>query len=157
MANVEAIAQTADRAAVLFAAGAQVATSTSLLFVLAAVAGIVGPMLMERGARQIPGGQLLLEGRVASAVIRTDEVQWLKKVYELSGLPKPDGSLWHAFRRMWATARKDLPVKDVAAAGGWKDIMALKECYQQPKAETLRSVVEYQKPLPVSVSVELRA
>ena len=61
-------------AAALFAADAQVATSTSLLFVLAGVGGIVGPMLMERGARQIPGGQLLLEGRVASAVIRTDEV-----------------------------------------------------------------------------------
>ncbi len=75
-------------AAALFAAGAQVATSTSLLFVLAGVVGIVGPMLMERGARQIPGGQLLLEGRVASAVIRTDG----------------------------ATVRKNLPVKDVAAA-----------------------------------------
>ena len=62
-------------AAALFAAGAQVGTSTSLLFVLAGVAGIVGPMLMERGARQIPGGQLLLEGRVGSAVIGTDEVQ----------------------------------------------------------------------------------
>lgn len=67
-------------AAALFAAGAQVATSTSLLFVLAGVAGIVGPMLMERGARQIPGGQLLLVGRVAPAVIRTDEVQRGKKV-----------------------------------------------------------------------------
>jgi hypothetical protein len=89
---------------VLFAAGAQAATSTSLLFVLARVAGIGGPMLMERGARHIPGGQLLLEGRVASAVIRPDEPQ---------------------------------------SIGG---------------EETLRSVVEYQKPLPVSsVSMELRA
>lgn len=99
-------------AAVLFAAGARVATSASLLFVLAGAAGIVGPMLMERGARQIPGGQLLLEGRVASAVIGTDEVLWLN---ELSGLPKPDGSLWHAFRQRWATERKNLPGKDVAA------------------------------------------
>jgi peptidoglycan/LPS O-acetylase OafA/YrhL len=64
-------------AAVFFAAGAQVATSTSLLFVLAGVAGIVGPMLMERGARQVPGGQLLLEGRVASAGTRMDEVRSL--------------------------------------------------------------------------------
>ena len=67
-------------AAALFAAGAPVATSTSLLFVLAGVAGIVGPMLMERGARQIPGGQLLLEGRVAPVVIRTDEVQSIGKL-----------------------------------------------------------------------------
>jgi integrase len=30
----------------------------------------------------------------------------LKRAYELSGAPKPDGSLWHAFRRLWATERK---------------------------------------------------
>jgi integrase len=83
---------------------------------------------------------------------------WLKRAYELSGLEKPDGSLWHAFRRMWATERKNLPVKDVAAAGGWKDIMTLMECYQQPEEETLRSVVEYQKPKSKSEdSVELKA
>ena len=37
-------------------------------------------------------------------------------------LPKHDGSLWHAYRRAWATTRKHLPVVDVAAAGGWTDI-----------------------------------
>jgi glucan biosynthesis protein C len=99
-------------AAVLLAAGAHVATSTSLPFVLASVAGIVGPMLMERGARQVPGGQLLLEGRVASSVIRTDEAQSLAR-----------------------------------AAG-----------YPEAEEETLRSFVEYQKPLPVSsASMELQA
>jgi peptidoglycan/LPS O-acetylase OafA/YrhL len=60
-------------AGVFFATGAQVAPSTSVLFVLASVAGIVGPMLMERGARHIPGGQLLLEGRGTSPVIRKDD------------------------------------------------------------------------------------
>ncbi len=59
---------------------------------------------------------------------------------------------------MWATDRKNLPVKDVAAAGGWKDIMTLMECYQQPEEETLRSVVEYQKPkIKSGVPVELKA
>jgi fucose 4-O-acetylase-like acetyltransferase len=57
-------------AAIFFAAGAPGAGSTGLLFVLAGVAGLAGPMLMERGARQIPGGQLLLEGRTAPAVSR---------------------------------------------------------------------------------------
>jgi hypothetical protein len=71
---------------------------------------------------------------------------WLKKAYDLSELEKPDGSLWHAFRRMRATERKNLPVKDVAAAGGWKDIRTLTDCYQQPDEETLRLVVEYRKP-----------
>ena len=31
----------------------------------------------------------------------------------------------------------------VAAAGGWKDITTLIDCYQQPDEETLRSVVEF--------------
>jgi hypothetical protein len=43
---------------------------------------------------------------------------WLRKAEELAELPKLDGSLWHAYRRGQATARKDLPLKDVAAVGG---------------------------------------
>ena len=75
---------------------------------------------------------------------------WLKRAYELAKVEKPDGSLWHAFRRLWATERKHLPVKDVAAAGGWKDITTLLQCYQQPDAETLRQVVDYERPVPRS-------
>jgi hypothetical protein len=71
-------------------------------------------------------------------------LRWLKQAYELSGLPKPDGSLWHAFRRLWATERKHLPVTDVAAAGGWKDTSTLLKCYQRPDEVTLRSVVEFE-------------
>jgi peptidoglycan/LPS O-acetylase OafA/YrhL len=61
-------------AAVLVATGAPAATPTSLLFVVAGAAGLLGPMLMERAAKHIPGGELLLEGRVASPV-RSDELQ----------------------------------------------------------------------------------
>jgi CheY-like chemotaxis protein len=50
-------------------------------------------------------------------------------------------------KRLWATERKHLPVKDVAAAGGWKDVTTLLECYQQPDADTLRQVVEYERPV----------
>jgi hypothetical protein len=32
--------------------------------------------------------------------------------------------------RNWATERKELPLKDVAAAGGWKDVTTLLTCYQ---------------------------
>ena len=61
-------------AAVLFAAGAHAMISKSLLFILASAAGIVGPMLMHRGARHIPGGQLLLEGRAAAAIVHGNEI-----------------------------------------------------------------------------------
>ena len=44
--------------------------------------------------------------------------------------------LWHTFRRVWATERKDLPLKDVAAVGGWRDTSTLLR-YQQPDEVTM--------------------
>ena len=82
---------------------------------------------------------------------------WLKRAVKLTGATKPDGSLWHAFRRLWATERKGLPVKDVAAAGGWTDVTTLIECYQQPDEETLRDVVEFVKPARRERPVEKQA
>lgn len=69
---------------------------------------------------------------------------WLKEAIRQTGLPKPAGSLWHMFRRVWATERKDLPLKDVVAAGGWRDTSTLLR-YQQPNAETMRAVVEFEQ------------
>ena len=51
------------------------------------------------------------------------------------------GSLWHAYRRKWATERKHLPDIDVAEAGGWADTQALKRSYQQADADTMLEVV----------------
>ncbi|HWP36338.1 MAG TPA: hypothetical protein VNL18_02175 [Gemmatimonadales bacterium] len=49
-----------------------------------------------------------------------------------AALPKLAGGLWHPYRRKWATERKHFPLKDVAAAGGWRDVETLLECYQEP-------------------------
>ena len=49
-----------------------------------------------------------------------------------------------ASRIVWATERKDLPLKDVAAAGGWRDTSTLLQ-YQQPDARTMRAVVEFER------------
>lgn len=59
-----------------------------------------------------------------------------------AGLPKLDGGLLHAFRRKWATERKRLPLKDVAAVGGWKDVGTLLACYQQADRETMLAVMD---------------
>ena len=67
---------------------------------------------------------------------------WLRRAYRLAGVEKQRGSLWHAFRRKWATERKHYPVTDVAAAGGWRDINTLLTCYQHPDSDTMRAVVE---------------
>ena len=67
--------------------------------------------------------------------------KWLRKAEKLAGLEPLKGSLWHAYRRKWGSERKHLPDVDVAAAGGWKDIMSLKRSYQQADADNILSVV----------------
>lgn len=52
-----------------------------------------------------------------------------------------DGSDFHAYRRAWATARKHLPLKDVAEAGGWKTTDTLVRCYTQADEMTMLAVV----------------
>lgn len=66
---------------------------------------------------------------------------WLKEAECLAGVPKHRGSLWHAYRRGWATSRKDLSVKDVAAAGGWTCPETLMRHYMQADDDTLLQVM----------------
>ena len=66
---------------------------------------------------------------------------WLKKGETLAELDPLDGSLWHAYRRKWATERKHLPDVDVAAAGGWSDLTSVKTAYQQVDGAALYRVV----------------
>jgi hypothetical protein len=52
-----------------------------------------------------------------------------------------EGSDFHAYRRAWATARKHLPLKDVAEAGGWRSTETLLRCYTQVDEATMLAVV----------------
>lgn len=67
--------------------------------------------------------------------------QWLTKAETKAGLPKLPGSLWHAYRRKFATERMHHPLRAVADAGGWKDVATLVTCYQQTDQETLLAVM----------------
>ena len=67
--------------------------------------------------------------------------RWLLEAERLAELPKQQGSLFHAFRRGWATSRKHLSLTDIAAAGGWKGTETLSRCYVQPDDETMLAVV----------------
>ena len=67
---------------------------------------------------------------------------YLRKAEKAAGLPHQRQGGWHAFRRAWATRRKHLPVQDVMAAGGWRDVKALQSAYQAADPETVRRVVE---------------
>ena len=57
---------------------------------------------------------------------------WLRSAESKAGLEPQEGSLWHAYRRLWASSRKNLPDVDVAQAGGWASLEALKQAYQRP-------------------------
>jgi integrase len=70
---------------------------------------------------------------------------WLRVAENVAGLPKLRGGLWHPYRRKWATERKHLSLKDVAAAGGWQDTETLLTCYQHPDQETLLAVMNEER------------
>ena len=63
--------------------------------------------------------------------------KWLRKAEKLAGVEPQKDSLWHAYRRKWATERKHLSDTDVAAAGGWQNSLTLRKVYQQSDAETM--------------------
>lgn len=74
-------------------------------------------------------------------VTRHLAADWLKRAYKAASIERPKQGLWHPFRRKWATDRKDLPLKDVAYGGGWRDIPTM-VMYQQPDMETQRLVMD---------------
>ena len=64
-----------------------------------------------------------------------------RRAEDLANVPHETGRGWHALRRGWASARKNLPDVDVAAAGGWTDLVSLKKSYQHADPATVFRVV----------------
>ncbi|MGH7498602.1 MAG: tyrosine-type recombinase/integrase [Gemmatimonadales bacterium] len=95
--------------------------------------------LEERG---IASGYLFPSPIDATRPVTKDLVrQWLRQAERLAKLEAQQGSAWHAYRRGWATARKHLPLPDLAAAGGWKGTEALQRCYLHADEATMLDVV----------------
>lgn len=67
--------------------------------------------------------------------------KWLGEGERLAMLEPHQGSLWHAYRRKWASERKHLPDVDVAKAGGWNSLESLRTAYQQADEATMLRVV----------------
>ena len=69
----------------------------------------------------LPGyDRLIVPGRISSHIRRQITVtdsriqfwdRWLTEAEAQAGLTKLDGGLWHAYRRKWATERKELPLQ----------------------------------------------
>jgi integrase len=94
------------------------------------------------GERAITAGYLFpMPTNPARPITAERAALWLRKAEKLAGLTHQDGGAWHPFRRGFATARKHLPLPDLAAAGGWKGTETLTRCYLHPDSETLLKVV----------------
>lgn len=76
---------------------------------------------------------------------------WLLIAEKHAGLPKLKQGLWHPYRRKWATERKELPMKDVMAAGGWSDAGTVLRSYQQADRATMIRVVNEPRKLSQAV------
>lgn len=89
-----------------------------------------------------PTAWLFPRQRRASSPVDTSLMsKLLRTAYERAGLEPQRGGLWHPWRRKWATERKNMPLKDVAHAGGWRDPNTIIKCYQQPDEQTLMRVM----------------
>jgi integrase len=77
------------------------------------------------------------------SVTMNHAVRLLSRAEAAAELPKQAWGVWHPYRRLWASERKDLPDADVAAAGGWRDTRALKRHYQHSDPATLLRVVRH--------------
>jgi integrase len=69
--------------------------------------------------------------------------KWLRRAERLAGVAPQPGTLWHGYRRAFATRCKDLPAQDVARAGGWKSVRMVEEIYTQADEVTTLMVVEH--------------
>jgi hypothetical protein len=65
----------------------------------------------------------------------------LERAERKAGLEPLQGSDFHAYRRAWASARKDMSAVDVAATGGWRDLRSLERCYTLPDEATILRVM----------------
>ncbi len=66
---------------------------------------------------------------------------WFRRAIALAGVDVPPRTGFHALRRKFATALKDVPLPDLCALGGWKDAKTILTCYQAPDGDMMRSAL----------------
>lgn len=103
---------------------------------------------LEKRARVLsrvgPGPLFPSPGRPDRALRYEEASAWLREAETLARLGPQKGTLWHAYRRLWATAHKDLPNVDVARAGGWSSVETMLASYQHATDEGVLRVVQHE-------------
>lgn len=88
-------------------------------------------------------GRLFWQIGTVDEPLNTDNLNdLLRKAEHAAGLDHVPHMAWHALRRKWATERKDLPIKDAMAVGGWKDAKTYLG-YQQTDPDTMLAVLKH--------------
>lgn len=98
----------------------------------------IGPRPLFPAPRATQDGE---HGEMPKAWTRHHARKLLERAEKRAKLDPVKGSDFHCYRRKWAVERKHLPDTDVAAAGAWADVRALKLSYQAADERTMLTVV----------------
>jgi len=94
-----------------------------------------------RKRRAVGPGWLFPAPKDPTRCVRYDQVsRWLVKAERLAGLGPQEGTLWHAYRRLWVSSRKHHPSPDVMRLGGWSSPDAFR-LYQRPDPDSILRVL----------------
>jgi integrase len=80
--------------------------------------------------------------RDSSNPLPRDTVQKLwANLRDTAGIPSGKGYGWHSFRRNFANALRDVPMREAKDLGGWKSTHTLMEIYLQPDEQAQRTAL----------------
>ena len=80
--------------------------------------------------------------RNSSNPLPRDTVQKLwRNLAKAASIPRGEGYGWHSFRRAFANALRDVPLRDAKDLGGWKSTHTLMDVYLQPNEQAQRTAL----------------
>ncbi len=76
------------------------------------------------------------------AVSKDRAGMWLLAAIKRAGVQKPDGTLWHAIRRLWITEHKEMPLRERMYVAGYLDRQTMEMVYEHIDPLLLQETVE---------------
>ncbi len=69
-------------------------------------------------------------------------LDWWRKAEQLARIPRVKRRGWHSLRRMFANDLRHVPLRDLAALGGWKEPTTVLKVYQSADEATMRAALD---------------
>jgi integrase len=83
---------------------------------------------------------------------RSTGTKWWKRAVKLAKLDKVKRLGWHSLRRQFASEMRDVPLRDLAHMGGWRNAQTIVSVYQVPDEERQREGLAQRRELKSKVS-----